>query len=48
MGILVGFGNDPSRCVGDAEVENLALVGQGVEAARYFFDWCGVVPPVQV
>lgn len=47
-GVLVGLGDDPGWGVGDAEVEDLALVDEGVEGLHDFFDRGGEVPPVEV
>ena len=47
-GVLVGFGDDPGGGVGDGEVEDLALVADGVEGAHELGDAGGEVPPVDV
>lgn len=46
--VLVRFCDQPGWSVGDAEVEDFALVGESIEAVHDFFDRCGVVPPVHV
>jgi len=46
--ILIGLRYDPGWRVGDSEVENLALVGERVEAAHHLFDRSCVVPPMKV
>jgi hypothetical protein len=36
--VLVGFGHNPCRSVRNAEVEDLALIGKGIETVHDFLD----------
>ena len=47
-GVLVCFGDDPGGGVADAEVEDFALLDDGVEGLHEFGDGGCEVPPVDV
>lgn len=46
--ILVGLADDPSWSITDPEVQDLVLIGHGVEALHQLRDRGGEVPPAAV